>query len=177
MLSDEAVNEYDKTYPMNPVAIEEIKAYYADNAQDISFWPVNDKCEAFLDIIWAVTHDMCNGNEIQVVIDSNDNLYCSEGNPGLVWFNQDDKSIFGMKLPIKVWIHTHPFGRAFFSGTDWRTINTWRPMMERAIVVGDNEYYSYNLKSSTSKFVKYKFADVGPQRVRPNLYDFGGEEE
>ena len=50
-------------------------------------------------------------------------------------------------------------------------------MMEYAIVVGDNEYYSYNLKSSTSKFVKYKFADVGPQRVSPTLYDFGGEEE
>ena len=82
-----------------------------------------------------------------------------------------------MKLPIKAWIHTHPFGRAFFSGTDWRTINTWRPMMEYAVVVGDNEYYSYNLKSSTSKFVKYKFADVGPQRVSPTLYDFGGEEE
>ena len=130
MLSDEAVAVYDNA------KFDEIKAHYADNAEDISFWPVNEACEAFLDIIWATTHDLCNGNEIQVVIDSNDNLYCSEGNPGLVWFNQDDKSIFGMKLPIKAWIHTHPFGRAFFSGTDWRTINTWRPMMEYAIVVG-----------------------------------------
>ena len=102
MLSDEAVAVYDNA------KFDEIKAHYADNAEDISFWPVNEACEAFLDIIWATTHDLCNGNEIQVVIDSNNNLYCSEGNPGLVWFNQDDKSIFGMKLPIKVWIHTHP---------------------------------------------------------------------
>ena len=155
----------------------EIRHHYAVYSDVISFWPVNEECERFLDLIWAVTHDVCNGNEIQVVIDSNDNMYCSEGNPGLVWFNQDDKSIFGMKLPIKVWIHTHPFGQAFFSGTDWRTINTWRPMMEHAIVVGDNEYFSYNLKSSTSKFVKYQYGHVSPPRVSPTLFDFGGEEE
>ena len=171
MLSDEAVAVYDNT------KFDEIKTHYAENAGDISFWPVNDACHHFLDLIWAVTNDVCNGNEIQVVIDSNDNLYCSEGNPGLVWFNEDDKSIFGMKLPIKVWIHTHPFGSAFFSGTDWRTINTWRPMMNYAIVVGDDEYFSYNLKSSTSKFVKYRYGHVSPPRVSPTLFDFGGEEE
>lgn len=169
MLSDEVV--------MEDTRFDEIKSHYADKADDISFWPVNEECERFLDLIWAVTHDVCNGNEIQVVIDSNDNIYCSEGNPGLVWFNQDDKSIFGMKLPIKAWIHTHPFGRAFFSGTDWRTINTWRPMMNYAIVVGDDEYFSYNLKSSTSKFVKYQYGHVSPPRVSPTLFDFGGEEE
>jgi len=171
MLSDEAVAVYDSA------KFDEIKSHYVDNAENISFWPVNEECEFFLDLIWAVTHDVCDGNEIQVVIDSNDNMYCSEGNPGLVWFNQDDKSIFGMKLPIKVWIHTHPFGQAFFSGTDWRTINTWRPMMEHAIVVGDGEYFSYNLKSSTSKFVKYQYGHVSPPRVSPTLFDFGGEEE
>ena len=171
MLSDEAVAVYDNT------KFDEIKSHYAENAEDISFWPVNDACHHFLDLIWAVTHDVCNGNEIQVVIDSNENIYCSEGNPGLVWFNQDDKSVFGMKLPIKVWIHTHPFGKAFFSGTDWSTINTWRPMMNYAIVVGDEEYFSYNLKSSTSKFVKYQYGHVSPPRVSPTLFDFGGEEE
>lgn len=169
MLSDEVV--------MEDTRFDDIKSHYAENAEEISFWPVNDACHHFLDLIWAVTHDVCNGNEIQVVIDSNDNLYCSEGNPGLVWFNQDDKSIFGMKLPIKVWIHTHPFGKAFFSGTDWSTINTWRPMMNYAIVVGDDEYFSYNLKSSTSKFVKYQYGHVSPPRVSPTLFDFGGEEE
>ena len=171
MLSDEAVAVYDNT------KFDDIKSHYAENAEEISFWPVNDACHHFLDLIWAVTHDVCNGNEIQVVIDSNDNIYCSEGNPGLVWFNQDDKSVFGMKLPIKVWIHTHPFGKAFFSGTDWSTINTWRPMMNYAIVVGDDEYFSYNLKSSTSKFVKYQYGHVSPPRVSPTLFDFGGEEE
>lgn len=168
MLSDEVVID---------TRFDDIKSHYAENVEDISFWPVNDACHHFLDLIWAVTHDVCNGNEIQVVIDSNDNIYCSEGNPGLVWFNQDDKSIFGMKLPIKVWIHTHPFGKAFFSGTDWSTINTWRPMMNYAIVVGDDEYFSYNLKSSTSKFVKYQYGHVSPPRVSPTLFDFGGEEE
>ena len=149
MLSDEAVAVYDNA------KFDEIKSHYADNVEDISFWPVNEECERFLDLIWAVTHDVCNGNEIQVVIDSNDNMYCSEGNPGLVWFNQDDKSIFGMKLPIKVWIHTHPFGQAFFSGTDWRTINTWRSMLESATVLGDNQFIAYDVNTEIAKKVHY----------------------
>ena len=44
-----------------------------------------------------------------------------------------------MKLPVKCWIHTHPFGFAYWSGIDWNTIDTWRPMMKKAIVLGKNQ--------------------------------------
>jgi len=44
-----------------------------------------------------------------------------------------------MTLPIECWIHTHPFGKAYFSSTDWSTIRTWEPVMNYAIVLGDNE--------------------------------------
>ena len=42
-------------------------------------------------------------------------------------------------MPIKCWIHTHPFGKAYFSGTDWNTINTYEPIMDSAIVLGGTE--------------------------------------
>ena len=70
------------------------------------------------------------------MIDGNDNLYWSVGNPGYVDFPAPP---IGMKLPIKCWIHTHPFGSAYFSSTDWKTINTWRPYLQRAEVLGDNQ--------------------------------------
>ena len=44
-----------------------------------------------------------------------------------------------MTLPIECWIHTHPFGKAYFSSTDWNTIRTWEPVMKYAIVLGGNE--------------------------------------
>jgi proteasome lid subunit RPN8/RPN11 len=102
--------------------------------------------------------------EIQVVVDSNDRLHISVGTPGYVEFKIDP---VGMKLPIKCWIHTHPMGKAYFSGTDWRTLKTWKPMMETAIVLGDNEYWAYTLESEIVKTVR--FATLTPPKV--------GEEE
>jgi len=86
--------------------------------------------------VWEVSTGLLGGNEVQVVIDGNDNLYWSVGNPGYVDFPAPP---IGMKLPIKCWIHTHPFGSAYFSSTDWKTINTWRPYLQRAEVLGDNQ--------------------------------------
>ena len=60
-----------------------------------------------------------------------------------------------MKLPIKCWIHTHPFGEAFFSHTDWTTLDTWKPMMESAIVLGNNQYWAFDLKTSVVKIVQF----------------------
>ena len=90
--------------------------------------------------------------EIQVVVDSNDRLHISVGTPGYVEFKVDP---IGMKLPIKCWIHTHPMGNAYFSGTDWTTLKTWKPMMETAIVLGDNQYWAYHLDSEIVKTVKF----------------------
>ena len=48
-----------------------------------------------------------------------------------------------MKLPVKCWFHTHPFGSAYFSGTDWNTVNTWNLVMEKAYVIGGDEHYGF----------------------------------
>ena len=90
----------------------------------------------FLASIWKVSTVDLPGLEVQVVVDSNDNLFISQGSPGFVSFNINP---IGLKLPVKCWIHTHPFGFAYWSGIDWNTIDTWRPMMKKAIVLGKNQ--------------------------------------
>ena len=94
---------------------------------------ISDK---FLHEIWAASTQILPSLEVQVVIDSNDNLHISSGTAGYVDFQIDP---VGMKLPIKCWIHTHPFGQAYWSGIDWKTIDTWKPVMERAIVLGKSQ--------------------------------------
>ena len=93
--------------------------------------------ESFLDKIWEMSMTAFDiPREVQVVIDSNDKLYMDFGTPGFVSFSSVPK---GMKLPIRCWIHTHPFGHAYFSGTDWKTINTQKPILKEAIVLGKNQ--------------------------------------
>jgi hypothetical protein len=93
--------------------------------------------QEFLDTIWEMSLTAFDiGREVQVVIDGKMNIYISAGDPGFVWFKEPPK---GMCLPIECWIHTHPFGSAYFSGTDWTTIKTWEPVMNCAIVLGDKQ--------------------------------------
>jgi hypothetical protein len=94
--------------------------------------------ENFLDTIWEVSLTAFDiPREVQVVIDGKANIYISAGDPGFVWFEEPP---MGLTLPIDCWIHTHPFGHAYFSGTDWNTIRTWEPLMYCAIVLGNNEH-------------------------------------
>tara|TARA_R110001592_G_scaffold224032_2_gene479558 strand:- start:9956 stop:10459 length:504 start_codon:yes stop_codon:yes gene_type:complete len=102
----------------------------------------------FLDMIWEQSITAFDKpREVQVIIDSNNNLFISFGTPGFVSFEGQEEELYGddeeprqpMKLPIKCWIHTHPFGAAYFSGTDWNTIRTWELLMNSAIVLGDNQ--------------------------------------
>jgi len=112
-----------------------------------------NKVERFLTMIWnmsLVAFDQ--PREVQVAIDSNDRLFIDVGTPGYVEFKTPP---VGMKLPIQCWIHTHPFGDAYFSGTDWKTIDTWSTLMHNAIVLGDNEYWAYNVQKEIVKQVNY----------------------
>lgn len=88
--------------------------------------------------IWFASTEILNGLEVQVVIDSNDAIHISSGSAGYVDFQIDP---VGMKLPIKCWIHTHPFGSAYFSGTDIRTVSIWEPLMQSAYVLGGDGHY------------------------------------
>ena len=98
--------------------------------------------EVFLDTIWETSLTAFDiPREVQVVVDGRMNLFISAGDPGFVWFKEMPTLESGvkMKLPIECWIHTHPFGKAYFSGTDWNTIRTWEPVMNYAIVLGGDE--------------------------------------
>ena len=103
----------------------------------VSEWSLNPKVtDKFLEEIWKASTEILPHLEVQVVIDDNNKLFISSGSPSYVDFQINP---VGMKLPIKCWIHTHPFGMAYWSGIDWRTIDTWRPMMKKAIVLGNKQ--------------------------------------
>jgi hypothetical protein len=91
----------------------------------------------FLNQIWQLSTKVLPGLEVSVIVDSNNKLFISKGTG--VFVDYKDENVAGMRIPIKCWIHTHPFGHAYFSGTDWRTINTQRPILKEAIVLGDNQ--------------------------------------
>jgi len=86
--------------------------------------------------------------EIQVVIDGNDKCHISAGNPGYVTFGGQEEGLAGMKFPLKEWIHTHPFGAAFWSGTDMNTLGMYERFLDSATVIGNGEkqsvYFRYD---------------------------------
>ncbi len=90
--------------------------------------------QSFLDTIWEVSVDDLPGLEVSVVVDRNDRLFISKGTGSFVDYKSEN--VEGMSIPLKCWIHTHPFGAAYFSGTDWYTIDTQRPILNQATVLG-----------------------------------------
>ena len=100
----------------------------------------NDNYFAMFKHIWFASTELLSGLEVQVVIDGDYKIHVSSGTAGYVDFPVNP---VGMKLPIKLWVHTHPFGSAYFSGTDWRTVNTWQPLMEQAFVLGGENHYGF----------------------------------
>lgn len=120
----------------------------------VSEWELNAKVtEEFLLEIWKASTEILPKLEVQVVIDNNDRLHISSGTAGFVDFKVDP---VGMKLPIKCWIHTHPFGSAYFSGTDISTVSIWEPMMESAIVLGGESHYGHWSNRSPKQLVIYR---------------------
>jgi len=97
----------------------------------------NFDSEAFLDCIWEVSTEDLPGLEVSVVVDANNKLFIGKGTGSFVDYKSEN--VTGMMIPLKCWIHTHPFGAAYFSGTDWFTINTQRPILNSAIVLGNME--------------------------------------
>ena len=161
--------------------------------EELSYLYPNKNTEAFLTEIWNESQGAFDKpREVQVIIDANDKLYISVGTPSYVSFESQDEQLEGMTLPLKCWIHTHPFGVAFFSDTDWRTVNTWEPILSSAIVLGMNEYMAYDLNTKIAKKVYYGvLTEPGPEEpeeedweswdyadaVNAGLIDEDGEEE
>ena len=124
-----------------------------------SFWaslysdkPIRNE---FLETIWKMSLTAFEKpREIQVVIDSNNDLFMSVGSASFVAFTEMQE-LTNMKIPIKCWIHTHPFGKAYFSMTDTNTIDTWKPLMLSAIVLGDNEHQTWRKNHHLMKHYTY----------------------
>ena len=115
---------------------EQILEAYEDGGMTGLYNPERNN---FLQTIWEMSMTAFDSpREIQVVLDSNNNIFADFGSASFVEFKNESK-LSGMKLPIKCWIHTHPFGKAYFSSTDWNTIRTWEPVMNYAIVLGGDE--------------------------------------
>ena len=112
----------------------------------------NFESEHFLNVIWNVSTEQLPGLEVSVVIDRNDKLFIGKGTGS--WVDYEDESVSGMQIPLKCWIHTHPFGAAYFSGTDWRTINTQKPILDKAIVLGNMERMSWHKESEREKLCR-----------------------
>jgi len=95
---------------------------------------------SFHDAIWHASTVILPHLEVQVVIDAKNDCYVSSGSSGFVDFGSVPK---GMKMPVRCWIHTHPFGSAYFSGTDIRTVSIWQSLMETAYVLGGKGHYGF----------------------------------
>jgi len=110
-----------------------------DNRAEIDELVYKDK--KIFEAIWHASTEILPALEVQVVIDGNNNCHVTTGSSGYVEFGM--KPPVGMKLPIRCWIHTHPFGSAYFSGVDWGTVNIWKSLMQEAYVLGGVEHYGY----------------------------------
>jgi hypothetical protein len=104
-----------------------IKDSYEGNVED----------ENFLNTIWEISTGLLDAKEVSVIVDRDNQLFISKGTASFVDYK--DESVVGMKIPFKCWIHTHPFGVAYFSDTDWGTINAQFPILNSAIVLGNKE--------------------------------------
>ena len=118
----------------------------------------NYRDKKFLDKIWEMSLTAFDiPREVQVVVDADNKLFITHGTPGLVWF---DEAPVGMKMPLRCWIHTHPFGSAYFSGRDWLTINTWRLLLPEAIVLAGREQMTWFRDGEYTEFVQKRFYEV-----------------
>ena len=134
--------------------IEDIKTVF--NEIDFKYPFPDPDTELFYTIIWNKSLNAFDSpREVQVIVDAEDQLFVSVGTFGFVSFKDQEEQLGGMKLPLKCWIHTHPFGQAFFSGTDWKTINTWKRMLGCAVVLGKNQYIAYNVQNEIAKKVEF----------------------
>lgn len=111
----------------------------------------------FIDSIWNASKSILNGLEVSVIIDRDGKLFMNSGSPGYVEYG--GVNVAGMKIPIRCWIHTHPFGQAFWSGTDTNTLRNWRPILEQAIVIGNQEYLQWDKLEKKEVMTKVVWKD------------------
>ena len=136
---------------------EEIKLAFNEGKAIIQLFNHLNPRGEFLETIWEMSQTAFDTpREIQVVIDANNELFIDFGTASFVNFS-DEESLKGMKTPIRCWVHTHPFGKAYFSKTDMTTINTWKSLMVSAIVLGNNEHQTW-MQSRPNEAMHYTYS-------------------
>jgi len=123
----------------------------------------------FHSAIWYSSVEILPNLEVQVVIDSEDSCFVTTGSAGYVEFGMQPP--IGMKLPIKCWIHTHPFGSAYFSGTDISTVSIWDTTMQNAIVLGGYNHWGSWVQERPKELMIYR------NGREERLQKWGDEEE
>jgi hypothetical protein len=124
---------------LNDVRGEDFKIVLPEWEVNIE-WGYKQSTHLFHQCIWDMSLEAFDKpREIQVVIDNNDKLFISVGNPGFVSFGGQNEQTHGMRFPLKEWIHTHPFGQAYFSETDLTTISMYERFLNSATVLGLGE--------------------------------------
>ena len=116
--------------------------------------------------------------EVQVVIDGNNQLFISVGSPGFVTFGgQNDTE--GMRFPLKEWIHTHPFGQAYFSSTDQKTIRMYEKFLNSATVIGNGEKLTIYFRADEDRVGHYQMFRqfIWDERAKECCTTCKGEEE
>tara|TARA_R100001163_G_C5051226_1_gene188009 strand:+ start:84 stop:530 length:447 start_codon:yes stop_codon:yes gene_type:complete len=135
-----------------------------DMCKDIitSSYDGNPDCEDFHEAIWSASTEFLAGLEVSVIVDREDKLFISKGTSSFVDYKKEN--VKGLKIPMKCWLHTHPFGTAYFSDTDWNTINNQAPILKSAIVLGNME--------------RMKWCKIGNKEIlsKTNLIDLDSEE-
>ena len=153
----EMAAKYSRDEPVLDAHWEHLKDSIKQSFMDNNY---NFESEHFHNVIWHVSTELLGEKEVSVIVDRDNMLFIGKGSRSFVDYK--DESVKGMKIPLKCWIHTHPFGQAYFSGTDWFTINTQKPILESAIVLGDHEkmkWYKLNGKEQLCKIQMIELDD------------------
>ena len=124
----------------------------------------------FHSAIWYASTEILPKLEIQVLIDAENNCFVTTGSAGYVEFGIRELPL-GLKIPIKCWIHTHPFGSAYFSNVDIRTINAMNHYIQNAIVLGGYNHWGSWTNNSLNELTIY----VNGKEDR--IQKWAGEEE
>lgn len=74
------------------------------------------------------------GREVSILIDADGEIFVDWGGPGLVPLSPPT----GAKIPFRLWVHTHPFGNAYWSATDQRSLAGSPLILQHAWVLGQN---------------------------------------
>ena len=112
----------------------------------------NPRNPRFLEAIWHASTVILPKLEVSIIVDRDGKLFLNRGSPGFVDYRGVD--LKGMKIPLQSWIHTHPFGMAFWSGTDRNTLRNWKFMLEEATVLGNGERLTWVKENDKEVMIK-----------------------